>query len=146
MKKFDSNVDCPTCRKPLSPRILACNDCGIRVEGPFEFNEFSRLTADLLHFLRIFVHCEGRIKDMEKALGVSYPTVKATMGRLKEALDLPAETPAEAKPDEASPADAKATSPVMDALLALERGEVTYQDALRDIKRAPKRKGKDDEG
>lgn len=142
MKKFDTNVDCPTCRKPLSPRILACNDCGIRVEGPFEFNEFSRLTADLLHFLRIFVHCEGRIKDMEKALGVSYPTVKATMGRLKEALDLPPDEPAAAPP----PPAAEPPSSVMDALLALERGEVSYQDALRNIKRAPKRKGKDDEG
>ncbi len=141
MKKFDTNVDCPTCRKPLSPRILACNDCGIRVEGPFEFNEFSQLTSDLLHFLRIFVHSEGRIKDMEKSLGVSYPTVKATMGRLKEALSIPS------KPEAAPAAAANpGESPVMSVLQSLERGDVTYQDALRELKRAHKRKGKDDEG
>jgi hypothetical protein len=149
MKKFDTNVDCPTCRTPLAPRVLACNDCGIRVEGPFELNEFSRLTSDLLHFLRIFVHCEGRIKDMEKSLGVSYPTVKATMGRLKEALHLPAEPVPEA--GEAPLAAKGKTEPppvtdVMSVLQALERGDVDYQDALREIKRATKRKGKSDEG
>lgn len=130
MNKFDTSVDCPTCRSPLEPRVLACNACGIRVEGPFALNEFSRLSTDLLHFLRIFVHCEGRIKDMEKALGVSYPTVKATMTRLKEALNLPAEA---------------APSPVMTLLQALERGEIKYEDALREIKRANKRKDPDDE-
>src|SRR5437763_570969 len=54
--------------------------------GQFANNECTSLGEDDLHFLRIFVLCEGRIRDMESAMGVSYPTIKARMAQLKAAL------------------------------------------------------------
>jgi hypothetical protein len=127
-RKVDSNLNCPACQGTLTPRVLACDACGIKVEGAFGFNEFSTLEPELLHFLRIFVHCDGRIKDMEKALGVSYPTVKAQMVALKRALDVP-EDAAEDEPAESPKAK--------DVLQALERGEINYQEALKLLKRTP---------
>ena len=79
----------------------------------------------MLHFLRIFVHCAGRIKDMEKALGVSYPTIKAMMSQLKAALSIPATPAPEPEPQAAG----------MTLLDAMERGELTYEEALRRIKK-----------
>lgn len=71
----------------MQPHALACH-CGVRVEGPIEINEFANLPLDQLHFLRIFVMFEGRIRDMETALGVSYPTIKARIAELKRHLNL----------------------------------------------------------
>ncbi len=87
--RIDANVRCPSCNGPLYPRVLACEECGLRVEGDFVMNEFGTLTPDELHFLRVFINCEGRIKDMEAALGVSYPTVKAHLASIKGKLRLP---------------------------------------------------------
>lgn len=67
-----------------------CPSCDTRVEGRFELsNEFASLSDDDLHFLRVFVQCEGSIREMEAALGVSYPTVKARLAALKLKLATP---------------------------------------------------------
>ena len=137
MTRLQTSISCPVCQGPLRPRVLACGRCDVRVEGPFEANEFSGLDERLLHFLRIFVHCEGRIKDMEKALGVSYPTVKSMMAELKSALSLPPEAePAEVPA--AAPAAANTTTDTAAILEKMARGEISYDQALEQIRRARK--------
>src|SRR5208283_2145331 len=86
--RIDANVRCPSCNGQLYPRTLVCDSCGLKVEGDFVMNEFGSLTPDELHFLRVFIYCEGRIRDMEAALGVSYPTVKGHLASIKEKLNL----------------------------------------------------------
>jgi hypothetical protein len=93
------------------------------VEGRFARNEFASLSAEDLHFLRIFVHCEGRIREMESALGVSYPTIKGRMAKLKEALAM---TPA----TEAPPADDRTAA----ILRELDAGRITFEEAMKQIK------------
>ena len=70
----------------MFPRELECQDCGLHVTTTYRRNEFTDLDEDTLHLLRIFVACEGRIRDMERVLGVSYPTVKTRLAGLKDAL------------------------------------------------------------
>jgi len=82
----DSNLRCPSCSGPLRPALLACDHCGITVEGPFRLNEFATMEPDDLHFLRIFIRCEGRVRDMESALGLSYPTIRGRIADLKRRL------------------------------------------------------------
>jgi hypothetical protein len=76
----------------------------VRVDGEFALNEFARLSVDDLQFLRLFVHLEGRIRDMESALGVSYPTIKARIAALKRTLF-----------DQASPVSDEARAALADA-------------------------------
>lgn len=123
MKRLDPSLACPSCRGPLVPRVLVCEPCDLKVEGSFRASEFGSLDAELMHFLRIFVHCEGRIKDMEKALGVSYPTVKATMTRLKSALGM----------TEVAPPAPAAEDPIA-VLQAMEQGEINYKEGLNRLK------------
>ena len=132
MKRIDANIACPSCQGPLSPRVLACATCDIKVEGPFAMSEFAGLDQDLLHFLRIFVHCEGRIKDMEKALGVSYPTVKAMMAQLKRALHMP-ESAAFQSADPIVEVPVQ-TAGKLEILEAMEKGVLTYTEGLRRLK------------
>ena len=144
---MNAPAPCPACHGPLTPRVLACASCDIRVEGSFKTSEFGGLPADLMHFLRIFVHCEGRIKDMEKALGVSYPTVKATMTRLKAALGMErgaVEAGAEADADAEAGTKARREPPTdrLAILAAVEKGELTYAEGLSLLKAAPKPKRK----
>src|SRR5580692_10482650 len=86
MTQMDSNLQCPNCHETLQPVELACEVCGIRVSGPFRLNEFATLAQEDLHFLRIFVRSEGRIRDMEAALGLSYPTIRTRLSALKNKL------------------------------------------------------------
>jgi hypothetical protein len=78
--------DCPNCSAPMYPTEVRCESCEVEIRARFTPNEFAQLQANELNFLRVFVACEGRIKEMEKALNVSYPTIKNLMVKLKNEL------------------------------------------------------------
>ncbi|MCK4543818.1 MAG: DUF2089 domain-containing protein [Spirochaetales bacterium] len=73
--------DCPVCGSSLMVRVLECTKCGTRIEGTFDtpHNRILSLSEKDIEFVELFVRLRGNIKEMEKALGVSYPTVR---GRL----------------------------------------------------------------
>ena len=106
-------------------RVLACPSCGLRIESDFRQNEFAGLEDEWLHFLRIFIHCEGRIRDMEAALGISYPTVKARIAELKTRLGT----------DEANP-PSRGSEPAStnDILDQLESGKIDFDEAMRRLR------------
>ena len=142
--RIDANVRCPSCNGQLYPRVLVCDSCGLKVEGDFVMNEFGTLTPDELHFLRVFIYCEGRIRDMEAALGVSYPTVKGHMASIKEKLNL-----ANTRPSPPAGAAGPAVPPVGprtadEVLDGLEAGQISYKEAVR-LLRAKKKEAKNDE-
>jgi hypothetical protein len=110
---------------------LVCPACDIKVEGPFQLNEFATLAQDDLHFLRIFVRCEGRIRDMEAALGLSYPTIRARLTALKHRL-AGGESAEETK---AGTAKADAEPDVGGILERLQAGEIPFDEAMKQIKR-----------
>jgi hypothetical protein len=149
--KVGTNIRCPSCSGQLFPRVLVCDSCGIKIEGEFAQNEFASLTPDELHFLRVFIHCEGRIRDMEAALGVSYPTVKAHLTTIKNKLNL-GSGPSEAAPSTGSagePETVRATDsgsgsqplPASSILEDLEQGRLSYKEALKMIKNLKKGAG-----
>jgi hypothetical protein len=61
------------------------------LEGQFELNEFSRLSPDQMDFLRLFLKVRGNAKELERILGISYPTVRARYDELLRALGYEAE-------------------------------------------------------
>jgi len=154
--KIDANIRCPSCNGQLYPRVLVCDSCGLKVEGEFVMNEFDSLSPDELHFLRVFVQCEGRIRDMEAALGVSYPTVKGLLASIKEKLSLKSPRfaatarrvdvgPREGEGENGSEAEsldaaADRTESSADEILdQLESGKISYKDAVRLLRSARKR-------
>ena len=129
-----ATLRCPACEGRLFPRELECADCGLHLQASYPRNEFARLDDDALHLLRIFVACEGRIRDMERALGVSYPTVKSRLAGLRETLGFTREenTPEE----EAGPSsDPPKPTETADTIGRLERGEIDFEEAMRQLRK-----------
>ncbi len=67
---------CPVCGSDSEVTRISCDVCGTNIEGHFQLCKFCRLTAEQKNFIDVFIKCRGNIKEVEKELGVSYPTVK----------------------------------------------------------------------
>ena len=98
-------------------------DSGISIHGEFELPPLARLRYEDQVFVSAFVRSHGSIKDMERAFGISYPTVKNRLNRIAEQLPLVhvASTPATAADD--------------DPLVLLERGEISADEAAARLRR-----------
>lgn len=77
---------CPVCSGRLRAVKLKCSKCGTVIENEFELSKFESLGEEQLSFMEIFVKCRGNIKDVERELGISYPTVRAKLDEVISAL------------------------------------------------------------
>ncbi len=86
---------CPICSQTLRVVRLECEACGTRLEGSFTLGRFHALSADQLEFLETFIRARGNFKDVERELGISYPTVRARLDAVIRSLGFPSQ----AEPD-----------------------------------------------
>ena len=77
---------CPVCQKKLMVKTLRCNECDTEITGDFEMSPFDYLTQEQKNFALVFIMSDGNIKEIERKLIISYPTVKKNMDDLKGAL------------------------------------------------------------
>ena len=111
---------CPVCSKKLKITRLKCESCNTVIENDFQMSKFEYLTKDQLNFIEVFLKCRGSIKDVEKELKISYPTVR---GKLDEVLvSLGYDKPK---------GEDKNKSKVLDAL---EKGDITPEEAIKLLK------------
>lgn len=75
MRRPPSN--CPVCNQRLATTRLTCPDCNTELSGAFAQCEFCVLTDEDRDVLRVFLASRGNMKDLERHLGVSYPTARA---------------------------------------------------------------------
>lgn len=107
---------CPTCSSHLEVSGLQCDACGTEVRGDFRRCEFCALTEDQRRLLRVFLAARGNAKELERHLGVSYPTARARLDNLLAALDINTSPP---------PATDR-----RDLLAAVAAGELDVDEAL----------------
>ncbi len=113
---------CPSCGDDLEVRGLHCNACGTDVLGHFEPCQFCRLTPDQTTFLLMFVQARGNHTELEKILGVSYPTVRGKLDEIIAILGSPAVRPT--RPDRRT---------VLERIAA---GELSPEQGLADLRQA----------
>lgn len=77
---------CPVCGEPLAITRLHCRACDTTIEGQFYAGRLSQLMPAQLQFVETFLLCEGKIKAVEERLGISYPTVRARLREVIEAM------------------------------------------------------------
>jgi hypothetical protein len=77
---------CPTCEGKLNVTELKCSNCNTKISGDFYLDELFQLNYELQQFLKIFIKTRGNIKNMEKELDMSYPTVRNKLNELIKTL------------------------------------------------------------
>src|SRR5664279_4288094 len=78
--------DCPVCGSELRAVKLNCSTCGTNIESDFSLSKFEMLSREQMNFVETFLKCRGSIKDVEKELGISYPTVRGKLDDVLNAL------------------------------------------------------------
>lgn len=87
-KNHHAPAQCPVCGEKMQVTGLRCGSCGTELHGSFAPCRFCTLEEKHLQFVEVFLRCRGSIKEVEKALGVSYPTVKNMLEAALSALRL----------------------------------------------------------
>lgn len=77
---------CPVCSETLKITKLHCSKCHTSIENEFELSKLAALSGDQLHFVEVFLACRGNIKEVEKELGISYPTVRGKLNEVVSSL------------------------------------------------------------
>ena len=108
---------CPFCGDDLGITRLSCCGCNTQIDSQLEIPLFFRLPPDLQEFVLIFLRCQGKIRDVEKELGISYPTVCKRLDLVNELLG-----------NKGTPVDRT------QILEQLERGEINVQEATQLLK------------
>ncbi|MCK5106494.1 MAG: DUF2089 domain-containing protein [Elusimicrobiales bacterium] len=112
---------CPSCEGKLFVTQMSCSECETTIKGQYELPQTAYLNSEDENFLKIFLAARGSIKEMEKRLGISYPTVKSRLELLLKKLGL-----------KVFNVDIKKKR--LDILEKLEAGELSSGDAIKKIK------------
>jgi hypothetical protein len=113
-------TNCPVCSKQLKITKLQCTHCQTTIENEFELSKFSALSQEQLHFIEIFLKSRGNIKEVEKELGVSYPTVRGKLDDIISSLGYSTNKKVEI--------DKKKV------VMMLEKGEISAEEAISILK------------
>ena len=131
---------CCICGEKLTVTRLSCEHCGTAMEGRFTGCRFCALSPEEELFLLTFIKNRGSIKDVERELGISYPTVRAALDNLIASLGLTgAESPAEETPKEDTDRSRRKSDPDTararkDILKMLSEHRITADEAAKKLK------------
>jgi hypothetical protein len=120
--KRDALAKCPICENDTEITRISCNKCGTNIEGHFQLCKFCKLSEDQKLFLDAFIKSRGNIKEVEKELGISYPTVKNRLEDVATALGY------KSNPEILN------TNKNIEVLDKLNSGEITVDDAITQIR------------
>ena len=114
---------CPVCQNSLLATRLSCNVCHTEITGEFELSRFSYLNKEELNFIETFIRVYGNIKEMEKELDISYPTVKKMLEQVVSKMGFEARDVRDINPN------------TEDILNKIKNKEISVNDALTLLKK-----------
>jgi hypothetical protein len=117
MEQRSAPRNCPVCGDRLALTRLSCGLCGTELSGEFASCEFCSLNAEDRETLRVFLVSRGNMRELERHLGVSYPTARARFDTLLGKLGITSE-----RPEPAARAE---------TLDRLARGEIDVDEAMQ---------------
>jgi hypothetical protein len=117
---------CPFCGGAIAVTSFLCGKCDAEVKGHFTANKLAALDGPQAEFALAFIRNRGNIKELERELGVSYPTVRARLDDVNRALGFRIK-------EDAAAAD-ETRSRRAEVLAAVEEGEMTAAEAAEALK------------
>jgi hypothetical protein len=111
---------CPVCGESMIVTRLYCRTCDSALEGHFTLGRFYQLTPEQMAFVETFIRCEGKLTRVQQELSMSYPTVRARLTEVIQALGYEVQ--------ETSP---RLTAEERGTILAqLAKGEISSEEAV----------------
>ena len=107
---------CPVCNGQLQIARLTCDGCGISLEGDLPASRLSLLSGDQQQFVETFLLAGGNIKEVERELGISYPTVRKKLSEVTQVLGY------------GSSSQIKGREEILEAV---ERGDIPPKEGIR---------------
>jgi hypothetical protein len=130
---------CPVCAGELSVTRLQCRSCGTALEGDFSVGRFGRLNREQTALLESFLRSRGNLREMERELGISYPTVRSRVEALVRALGFGSRSDEEVEPapepEVTATARASARQAILERLAAHDINSDEAAAALRALGR-----------
>ena len=129
----DVIATCPVCTGELTIARLHCRSCGTALEGEFGVGRFGRLDREQLALLESFLRSRGNLKEMERELGISYPTVRGRVDGLVRALGLADGAAADAEAASEGDYDTEDDDDASETDAAAERRSILERLARKEI-------------
>ena len=111
------------CSSKLAVTRLTCPSCDTELSGAFASCEFCALTDEDRDVLRVFLASRGNMKELERHLGVSYPTARARFDAMLARLGI-------------ERAAAPPSPSRVELMEQVARGEIDVDEALRRLNRS----------
>lgn len=118
-------LKCPSCDGNLTVARLRCPECSISIDGEFAPPALLKLSGAQIDFVEVFIKNRGVIREVERELGVSYPTVRARLDDVINALGYSVKSA-----PETAPSDDDGGSRRRSILADLKGGKLTPEQAL----------------
>ena len=119
VKQLNLPSSCPYCGEPIEVTRIECRECGIEINGSFKAGGLTALPVEYQKFITVFLRQRGNIKQVEKELGISYPTINKMLDSINNILKgTAAEKPLSRK----------------EILDSIDKGEMSVKDATYILK------------
>ncbi|MCD8561977.1 MAG: DUF2089 domain-containing protein [Acholeplasmataceae bacterium] len=126
---------CPVCKHELRVQKLHCDHCHTTIDGSFTLSKFNYLETEKLYFIEIFIKNRGNIKQIEKELNISYPTVKKMLDEVIVGLGYSItddDDTFQRQTEKEEPVQKNLKTSILEKI---EKGELSVQDALDLLKK-----------
>ncbi len=79
--------ECPSCGGQLVITECKCPACQLELRGEFQLGQLSSLSEEALTFIKVFLSARGNLTEVERVLGISYPTIRNKLDEINNALN-----------------------------------------------------------
>ncbi|WAH38482.1 DUF2089 domain-containing protein [Alicyclobacillus dauci] len=114
---------CPACDSAMQVTELSCPSCETKVQGTFAVSPVLQLPPEQLTFVEVFLRCRGNIREVERELGISYPTVRARLDEVIESLGYQ------------PPLEPENTLNQLDTIKQFEDGALSFEETLDKLRK-----------
>ncbi len=118
---------CPVCGNNLIIKKLYCENCETEINGNFVVERSNILDDEDWIFIKEFIDCDGNFRLLSERLGLSYPTLKIRLMKIKNKL----------KGDENNN-EFLNNNDIDYYLEKLEEGKMSVDEVLKNLKRSKK--------
>ena len=120
---------CPACGGRIIVTECRCASCQLLLRGEFELGQFSHLKDEQLTFIRVFLSARGNLTEVERVLGISYPTIRNKLDEINSAFNQVTTTRSENTTENTPDHEAERRA----ILLKVAEGHLSASEALRKL-------------